>query len=94
MNDIKTCRELWGKDPAPGYEWDAGHTPSNWPLEKRLRVSVKLLHSLRWTVYIFYLIGNKKRYIRDFGRGEAGERLAKYYAQKLLKNYIKNAEGR
>ena len=26
-NEIKTHRELYGKDPEVGYEWDAGNTP-------------------------------------------------------------------
>lgn len=81
---VKTTREIWGVGPAPGYEWDAGSTPVSFPVEARCRISVKLLHTLEWTVYVFFYNTKMKRFLREFPKGDEGEREAKRYALALV----------
>jgi len=78
--EVKTHRELHGKDPAVGYEWDAGNTspgdkePGRWTARR---------DSDNW-VLLFHPVDGNEHVIRNFEPTEQGERAAKTMALKLV----------
>lgn len=81
-DEIKSHRELHGKDPEPGYEWDAGITPpgdgspGRWTVKRTLENWVVVFHS--------FLSAGAEYAIQTFPPTEAGERAAKGMALKLV----------
>ena len=86
MTEIKTHRELYGTDPKPGYEWDAGNTPPH--VRPGGRRTVRLTWA-GWDVIFhpFPIEPQKNRpdeVLGTFGPGEEAERQAKAYARSLV----------
>jgi hypothetical protein len=94
--EVKTHRELHGKDPAVGYEWDAGNTPPEDPAPGRWTVRRDPDH---WVALFHSFIDAPQRGFekKGFARGtgpdyiiatflptEQGERAAKTMALKLV----------
>jgi hypothetical protein len=80
-NEIKTHRELYGKDPEVGYEWDAGNTPPGDKSPGRWTVRFDKEH---WTVLFHSFLDAGAEYtIQTFPPIENGERAAKGMARKL-----------
>ncbi len=82
---IKTHRELWGKMPHVGYEWDAGtfHVTA---LHPSGRITVKLTNN-GWQVWkITWPLNRPKQeqLLYIFDSGEEGEREAKKYAREIF----------
>ena len=79
--EVKTHRELYGKEPAIGYEWDAGNTP---PGDKEPgRWTVRRSRD-NWVVLFHFLNGRPENIISTFPPTEDGERAAKTMALKLV----------
>lgn len=82
---IRTHREINGRDPKPGYEWDAGQ----WPMTAgRLggRVTVRLTQSGWQIVQVTFLLDHTKRehpVDPPFPPGDDGERAAKTRARQI-----------
>lgn len=82
LPEIKTHRELHGKDPEIGYEWDAGNTP---PGDKSPgRWTVKRTAENWMVLFRSFLSAEAEYVIQTFPPTESGERAAKGMALKLV----------
>lgn len=79
--EVKTHRELHGKEPEPGYEWDAGNTP---PRDKEPGRWMVRRDRDNWVVLFHFSNGRPENIISTFPPTEDGERAAKIMALKLV----------
>lgn len=94
VGHIQTHFELWGKEPAIGYEWDAGtfHVTKSHP-SGRITVVLKAtgwqVWEITWPPIIHRREGldKKELLLKQFPIGDDGERAAKEYARELFQEY-------
>lgn len=83
-NDIRTHKEINGRDPKPGYEWDAGVIPAT---AGRLggRITVRLTVSNWEVVHVTFMpdLTNRTYVLETFDPDEDGERAAKGRAKEI-----------
>jgi hypothetical protein len=83
-DEIKTHREIWGRPPKLGYEWDAGVFPQQ---VGRLggRITVRLTESAWEIINVTFLTRQPKlvHVLESFPLGDDGERAAKERAREI-----------
>jgi hypothetical protein len=76
MSEIKSNRQIWGKDFPIGGEWDAGATPPLWPTYPAGRWTVRREEG-RFIVVFHRFADKSETLLGDFPPTEQGELNAK-----------------
>lgn len=76
MSEIKSNRQIWGKDFPIGGEWDAGATPRLWPTYPAGRWTVRREADC-FVVVFHHFVDGKEALLGEFPPTEQGELDAK-----------------